>query len=502
MRIKMKMKNKWLSFLTLFLLLDLVMQAKEPILVKKMSFDQALEITLQHNHNLKQADYLKKQKKQEANAAISLRFPSIGITAIYEAMSNPIHLDLSAVKDAISPLYETLSKYGKFGDIPGLTDDVATQVIRGKLSQGLQGIENSNWDQMIQKPQFGTVAATFQWPLFTGGKINAANKAASIGNKEADENVRQKEGEVITELVERYYGLCLAQQSILVRNEVLAGFQQHLDDALKMESEGLISHTDVLHAKVFQAQALRELSKAMQTAGIVNEGLQTTLVMDDTTQIEPVSALFYLDSIEPESHFKALAEIQNPMLKMVEIKRQLSVLGSKAEKANFYPTVALQGTYDIVNKDLSPYAPTWIVGMGLNWTLFDWTSRVNKVKAISYQTKQVEEVQSKAKLDIGTLIDKLFHELKMYHEQIIELGSEQKYADEYLVARDKEFHQDLTNSTEVVDARLALAKVRIERLEVLYNYDLTLARLLEISGIPNDFSAYSKRSDAKMESYH
>jgi len=499
----MSISRKWWFYLLIpFLLFGINTSAKEPLLVKKMSFDQALDITFQNSHTLKQAKYLEKQKDQEANAAKGLYFPNIGIIADYIAMSDPIHLDLTDVKDAIEPLYQTMSKYGKFGDIPGVSDDIATQMIRGKLAQGLEGIDNSNWDQMIQKKQFGTVAATFQWPLFAGGKIHAANKAASIGKKDASMNSREKEGEVITELVERYYGLCLARQAVSVRQEVLTGLQQHLEDAQKMETEGLIAHTDVLHAHVFQAQALRELSKATQTADILNQALQNTLVMNDSLPIEPASELFYLDSIESESHYTALAESQNPLLNQVEIKRQLSVQGMKAQKSEYFPTVGLQGSYNIVSKDLSPYAPDWIVGIGLKWTLFDWTSRVNKVKSASFQTKQVEEIQIKAKSDVSTLIDKLYHELKMYSEQIVELSSAETYADEYLSARDKEFHQDITSSTDVVDARLALAKIKIERLEVLYNYDLTLARLLEIAGVPNEFSAYYKKPGVKTESYH
>ena len=499
---QMKKKTFWCIILLILLILNITKaSAKEPEVVAKLSFDQALDLTYQNSHALKQAEYFRKQKDQEAKAAKSLFFPNIGITAQYVAMSDPIQLDLTGVRDAIVPLYQTLSKYGKFGDVPGLTDDIATQVIRGKLAQGLGEVENSNWDQMIQKKQFGTVDATFQWPLFTGGKILAANKAANIGKKDAGENSREKEGEVITELVERYYGLCLAQQAVKVRNEVLNGLQQHLEDAEKMETEGLITHTDVLHAHVFQAQALQELSKAKQTEDIVNQALQSTLVIGENTKIEPATQLFYLDSIESESHFVELARDNNPLLNQVEIKKQLAIQNFRAEKANYYPTVALQGAYDIVNKDLSPYAPDWYVGIGLKWTLFDWTERVNNVKAASFQTKQVEEAQEKAKADVSTLVDKLYHELNMYHEQLVELESSQEYAEEYLVARDKEFHQDITNSTDVVDARLALAKVKIERLEVLYNYDLTLAKILEIAGVPQNFNAYFKRPGVKMECY-
>ncbi len=498
----MKKRCCWGAVFSLLLLSGYYSEAKEPAGTRLLTFEQALDLTDQNSHTLKQAGYLQKQKVQEAHAATGLYFPKIGIVADYMAMSDPIHLDLTSVKDAIVPLYQTLSKYGKFGDVPGLPDDAATQVIRGKLAQGLEGIENGDWDQMIQKKQFGVVAATFQWPVFTGGKILAANKAAGIGTKDANENIRQKRGEVITELVERYYGLCLARQAVSVRNDVLTGLEQHLNDAEKMENEGLIAHTDVLHAHVFQAQALRELSKARQTADILNQALQNTLVVDDSMPIEPVSQLFYLDSIEAESHFIELALTNNPLLNQVEIKRQLAVQGYRAERAEYFPTVAFEGAYNIASKDLSTYVPDWVVGVGLKWTLFDWTSRFNKVKAASFQTKQVEEVQEKAKADVGTLVDKLYHELNMYHEQLAELESAQKYATEYLSAREKEFHQDMTNSTEVVDARLALAKVRIERLEVLYDYDLTLARMLEIAGIPQNFEAYCKRADAKTESYH
>ena len=64
-----------------------------------------------------------------------------------------------------------------------------------------------------------------------------------------------------------------------------------------------------------------------------------------------------------------------------------------------------------------------------------------------------------------------------------------------------EFHQEMTNSTQVIDARLALAKIKTERLQAMYSYDVTLAKLLEFSGISADFSAYSKREETKTESY-
>ena len=88
----------------------------------------------------------------------------------------------------------------------------------------------------------------------------------------------------------------------------------------------------------------------------------------------------------------------------------------------------------------------------------------------------------------------------MFVEQLVELQTAMQFAEEYLRAREKEFAQEMSNSTQVIDARLALSQVRTERLEAMYYYDLTLAKLLEYSGIPAEFPSYASRKNAKSES--
>jgi outer membrane protein TolC len=495
----MKTKLYFLSLLIFMLTIQCcTVYAGKPAAVRKLSFDQALDFTYQNSHVLKQVSYLQKQKDQERLAAKGLYFPTIGVTASAIMMSDPLELDLNPIKDAITPLYKTLGSYGKFGDVPGLSDDMATQIMRQKLNAGLNQIQNEDWTQVLQKQQFAVVAATLQWPIFTGGKILIANKSAEIQKRDVHDFSSQKEGELMSELVERYYGLCLASSVVTVRTEVNDGLQKHLEDALKLENQGIISKADLLQARVYSAQAGRELSKALRNLSILNQALLNTMALGDSSLIEPVSALFYLDSIEPQTYFSTLAQTTNPLLRQIETKKLLSGQKYKAERAEFFPSVALQGTYDIVNKDLSSYLPDWEIGIGLKWTLFDGATRIGKVKAASMQTRQVEEYGMKARDDIATNINKLYNELNMYREQLAELETATTYAEEYLRSREKEFQEEVSNSTQVIDARLALAQVRTERLQAMYNYDLTLARLLEYSGIAGDFPSYAKRDSVKF----
>jgi len=478
----------------------------------QLSFEEALRLVRENSHVLKQSDYLHKEKEQEMRAAKGLYLPKVGIAASYMVMSDDLTLDLTPVRDAITPLYSALGNFGDFSGIPNpdpntsqqmpiLPDDVSTQIMRQKLKEGLATVQEGEWNKMIQEKQFGTVMANFQWPIYAGGKIQAANKAAAIQLTDAGQKTHQKEDEIMSELVERYYGLCLAQQAILVRQEVYNGMEKHLQDAIKMQDEGLIANADVLHARVFHSQAERELSKAKRTGQILNQALLNTIAVDDTVNIQTGSQLFYLDSIEDVAWFQMQARSQNPLLQQVESKRLLSEQAHKAEKADYFPTIAAQGMYDIVNKDLSPYAPEWTLGIGMKWTLFDGASRYRKITAAAYKTDQVREAGFKAGNDIQTMINKSYQELEMYREQIGQLASAREFAEEYVRVTEKAFHEEMANSTEVVDARLALCQVRIERLQAIYGYDLALANILQYAGISDQFPLYARRPGVITESY-
>ena len=491
-------------FLILFVPLVLVHRytnAQTSLPEKKLNFDEATMLALQNNHSIKQVEYLKKQHEAETDAAKGLKMPNVGLTAGYFLLSDDIHLDLTPVKNAITPLYSALSNYGNFSGVGSYPDAVSTQIVRSQLAQGLQTINNTSWDETIQKKNFGVVSATAAWPIYTGGKIKAANDAATIQQKEADEVMKQKSGELISELADRYFGLCLAKQAVLVREDVLKGMNDHLNDALKMEKQGLIAHADILNAQVYQSEAERELSKAKHTADILNQALLNTLATDEQININPQTELFYLDMIEPVDYFKTLAQKNNPLLQQVQTKKELAYQGLKAEQSSKYPSVAVQGMYNIVDQNYSPYMPTWMVGVGAKWTLFSGSSINKKIKVAEYKTDQVKEAEQKAQSDVATVIDKLYRELQMYHEQLTQLTTTKKFAEEYVRVREKAFHEDMSNATEVVDARLALSKVRIERLEAMYGYDKTLAQLLQYAGIPEQYSEYQKKANVVTESY-
>jgi outer membrane protein TolC len=150
--------------------------------------------------------------------------------------------------------------------------------------------------------------------------------------------------------------------------------------------------------------------------------------------------------------------------------------------------------YDIANKDLSPYLPGYMVGVGMKWNLFEGLSQRKRVEAMDFQKMQAEDYYQKSSADIRTVINKHYQELNMYREQLRMLDAAMEMANEYFRVRNKAFTEGMATSTQVADASLLLAKARIDRLQAMYGYDLSLSRLLYYSGITNQYISYMRRA--------
>jgi outer membrane protein TolC len=485
---------------------------ENPAAIKNLTFGEALSLSLQNNHLIKQFANKSLRMEQEVKAAKGLHLPKVSLSASYVYMSDNIELDLTPVRDAITPLYNTLGHYGKFGGVPNpdpntngtmpyLPDDVSTAAIRAKMLEGLNAVNNADWITTIQEKKFGMVNAGFVIPLYTGGKINAANKAAKIKFEASEIETVQKSHELTSELVERYFGLILANQAVKVRQEVKAGMQKHFEDAEKLAQQGMIAQVEVLNAKVYYADADRELMKAGRQVEILNEAVLNTVAETKKSRVNPLSELFYIEKIEPLDFYKQKALENSPLLGQVNKKKELAQQGIKIEQSAYLPTVAATGTYDIAKKDLSPYLPDYMVGVGLQWSLFDGNARGRKVKAAQFQALQADDFYAKAESDINSAITKYYQELYMYLEQIKELDAAMDFTAEYSRVREKGFSEGMATATQVSDANLAVAKAKIERLQAIYAWDVALSNLLYYSGMSDKFVDYMSSPGAKLERY-
>jgi len=495
-------KMRFFTFTTLLLFTLQIATAQDTASVDKaLTYEEALAIVIDNNETLKQAKIKIEQREAEKKAKSGLFLPSISLSGGYFVMTDDIHLDLTPVQEAIDPLYTALGNYGEFSGVanpdpttstvmPTLTDELSTQAVREQLLSAQSTIAEADWTPTIQEQSFGLLSANFTLPIYAGGKVRIANKAAKINIEEASAESRQKLGEVTMELVERYYGLLLAQKVDDVRQEVMQTMKSHMEDAEKMKNQGLISNTEFLQAKVYYTEAKREKAKAERQVSIVNDALNNTLALPENTTIATLSSFFYHEELESLNHYKSLAEENSPLLKQIALKEELLHQQERVEKGDYLPSIAAMGTYTLADYDLSPYIPQGVIGIGLNWSLFEGNARNKTMKSTQLQKEQLELYYAKSKSNIETVITKHYNEAHMHLEQIRQLDVSKEFALDYLMACEKSFKEGLMPSSEVSDASLLLAKIQIEQLQATYNYDVALSKLLYYAGVPEQYNDY------------
>ena len=466
------------------LALTAVMQLPAQEQGRTLSLEEALEMTLSDNPAIRAAEFNRRAAQQERRAAIGLRMPQIGITGSYAYLGKDIEIDLNNMK---TPVQNLAGQILQSGMIP--SDYIPS------ISQMLSGAMAASWALPLQDRSLGFVGGDVTVPLWMGGKINAANRAARINEQTARSQGIQQRNALVSELVERYYGLALARQVVVVRQQVVDGVRKHLEDAAALEAQGMISRSEKLYVEFKMSEAERDLQNAQSQVETIAAALNSTIGQTDDYQ--PVTAMFILERIEPLDLFRTLAAERNPLLDQVDQKRRLAYEGVRAQRSSFLPQVVAMGGMSFYDYQVSKVLPRWAVGVGVNFKLFDGLNREYKYSAAKQTVRRVEALQDKAGNDISVLVEKLYNQMENYRTQMASIEASLAFAEEYLKTKNAAFLEGMSSSTDLIDAELNLAKVKTERIEAAYRYDVSLAKLLEAAGISDEFTAYMRRQDAR-----
>ncbi len=448
-----------------------------------LTFDQALLMTMDNNPQMAAQKFEERAADLQRMSAVGLRFPRIDVNAAYAHLGKDIDvdIDLNGIKPGVKDF--ALGLIGELGQ-HGIT--LPPELINGAL-----GLFNTDWGGMslgLQKKDVFTAGATLTVPLYMGGKINAANRAAQLNLKTVVKQGEQAANALVSELAERYFGLVLAEQVVKVRQQVVDGVAVHLHDAIALEEQGIIARGERLYAEYKLAEAQRELLAARLEVQTIRSALAATL--NTPLDCIPVSGMFVTEDLPAAQYFKDLAVLNSPLLQQVDLKRQLAEQNVKVQRAQFLPQIAALGAASFYDYQLSDMLPRWAVGATLSLNIFDGTSREHKYSAAKNTVRQVEALQVKAGNDIGVLVEKIYNRMKSYHDQMPSIEASIRFADEYLRIKNAAFREGMASSADVIDAQLNLAKVKTERMQAAYNFDLSLARLLEASGISGEFPDY------------
>lgn len=341
-----------------------------------------------------------------------------------------------------------------------------------------------------------TLDANLTWLIFTGGKRLYASE---IGKRMVDiAEVGKEETHALlqTELVQTYFALQLEERVQEVRKKTFQSLQQHYNHALKLEANGLITKAERIFAEVNLQEAKREWETSKKEYEVAHQALCSLLNMEENdVEIHPVSPLFVSENLPDELYFKHLIPATNYTINKLRLEESIAESQLKISKSAYLPTIALFGKQTLYAHHLPRnLMPRTLIGIGFTWNLFDGLNRESDVRVSRLAKESIALEKEKAENALDVLVQELYSKIQEAKDETKTLQTTLTMSEELLRIRQKSFEEGMSTSTEVVDAEVMLSKVQIAMLLATYQFDVSLASLCSVCGVPDLFWKLMKES--------
>lgn len=446
------------------------------VLSAPISFDEAWELLQENNNSLaaQQANLERYQHLQSASNSLNL--PSVSLGANYTRLDTDVTVSGEQLVESTGSSINVPPAFA--GIVDGLLSTTSTITERDIFSSSIRAI----------------------WPIFTGGRISAAQTAAEGKTEEAKSQYAMERQARYEDLSKYYFSVLLAKDVLATRQAVEAGLVQHRDFSLKLEQQGQIAKVERLQAEASLDKAKVETNKARKDLNIAQ--LALSQILGQSSTVEPSDSLFVNNNLPMMDVFINQTLSTYPGLDLLDAKEKQASSLIKAEKGKYYPEVYVYGDYSLHEDDslASQMKPDWLVGIGVNIPLVDTSGRSEKVSAAHSAVTQIKYLKAQAKQDLTVLVQKTYLEAQQAVEEVMGLDSSISLAQENLSLRKKAFNQGLSNSLEVVDAELYLASIKTQQSVARFQYLISLNKLLALSSEMDTFSSYTNNSITALPS--
>lgn len=249
------------------------------------------------------------------------------------------------------------------------------------------------------------VDLTLSQPLYTWGKLNAAIRAAEVGVKTADQQLRLYRQAAYRDVVAACHDIQLARELHRLAEENRSQKQRHLDEAARKFSAGVATDYDLLAAEVAAENTRPEVIRAANVVRMARERLRFLLATGSEevdvagTLEEPLSELPL-----PASYDEALQIAGKRRPELSDLRLRIGIYDELVTiaAADNRPRLDLKGGAGWHWASLNDPGPArdadgaaWNLGIYATFPFFDGfrtSGRVAQARS-DLQTKRIEEAR-------------------------------------------------------------------------------------------------------------
>jgi len=369
---------------------------------------------------------------------------------------------------------EFLPRFSLNGNYTRLNDD--PYVIYSGQSFPISEKDNYQWDVTVTQP------------LFTGFALKNRHKIAKTGVDIERALIDQTVVEVVKEVKVAYFRILLAQKYLMVAEEAVKQLQSHADDADKFYRYGIIPYNDLLRSVVALADAKQIRVRVESNVKLAVSVFNTVLRLDinEKTGVEDILEFTSFDYILDEAIKTALR--QRHELKALRLTLKRADHEIKLARSQYYPQISLAGNYHRAGEDVDASKNDFgnshneSIMVLVDWPFFEWGKTRADVSKYWYEKQALEEELTGAEDKIKLEVKKAYLDLVVAQRNIETARKSLNQAEENYRITNLQYQQQITTSTEVLDARTLLTQAQTNYYSALYGYNIAQAELERAMG--------------------
>ena len=341
-----------------------------------------------------------------------------------------------------------------------------------------------------QKFQFGTpnrlnLDVKLQMPVFTWGRISSLIEISKIGGSLANVQRRQQKVNITDQVLRAYYAVLLNEEVIRLRKESVQRAESHLKVAEDRFQAGMVPRLQLLQAQV----ELKNTQSALSDAGGNLEKSKIFLakvIGFDSEQISISGKLQFEPVVINENEIITRSISARSDIEAIRLQQQMSQSQVSLAKSGNKPNLFLFSGYNVVNgfdpTNPDKFVDNYNVGVQLAVPLFDGFATSHKVQQAELQYDQVQLQEQEIKDSITMQVRQAIIALQHSEEKIRTQDENIDLAKEAWKVAEKQYHDGLISSIEVLDAQHTLSQSELLRTQAIFNHIMTkvdLCRAME-----------------------
>jgi outer membrane protein len=320
-------------------------------------------------------------------------------------------------------------------------------------------------------------------PLFTGGALYNAYKVAGNTYRASTLNRDQTLRDLKFQVIDGYYRLIQARQTLDVARSSMASIKAHLDVANAFYGQGMIPKNDLLEAEVSYAQSQQTVIQADNSAKVSESRLNQLLGRNLSIPIQTVREI-------PMPEFGTTLDgaigtaIRNRQeIRVTELQIDSASKAITIARAAYLPNLAASYTYTKYGEHPNiDFDETWVAGLGLSWNVFQGgASRYGVSRAIADRDRLTFILQSQK--------DQVSLEVKNDYLSVVEANARTgvaskaiAQAEENLRIQKDRFNLQVATTTDILDAQALLNRAQMNYILARSDYARSQAALRAAMG--------------------